>query len=136
MKKVIMAIIAVSFLFPNIVYAGQRCPIEGSSFNLTPKGSDITYELTDFDCSFGPGCCGVCSLWYGDFKLGPVKRIPLEFSCTERGILIANLPCYMDANATKLFCIPINMKNYHKVNILDKVFFLPKDVNVIQFNKE
>ena len=136
MKKVIIAIIAASFLFPSIIYAGQGCPIEGNSFNFIPKGSNITYELTDFDCAFGPGCCGVCSLWYGDFKIGPVKRIPLEFSCIKQEITIANLPCYMDSNATKLFCIPINMKDYHKVKVLNKIFFLPKDVNVIQFNKE
>ena len=144
MKKVIMAIVATSFLFPCIIYAGQRCPIEGMSFNLMPKGSNITYELTDFDCSFGPGCCGTCSFWYGDFQLGPINRIPLDFSCRipkdaspdEASILIANLPCYVDANATKLFCIPINMKDYHKVKVLNKVFFIPKDINVIQFNKE
>ena len=144
MRRVIIAIIAASFLFPSMMYAGQRCPIEGSSFNFIPEGNNITYELTDFDCSFGPGCCGTCSFWYGDFKLGPINRIPLDFSCRiprdaspdAASILIANLPCYTDANVTKLFCIPINMKDYHKVKVLNKIFFLPKDVNVIQFNKE
>ena len=124
------------------VFAGGRCPIEGQSFIFTSQGSNDSYELTDFNCSFGPGCGGVCSLWYGNFKTGPLQMVPLDFSCyipkdaspDMASIFIANLPCFVDANVTSLTCIPINVKDYKQISISGKLFWVPKEVVPISFS--
>lgn len=143
MKQFLMSIAILLFVVSSS-FASQRCPLEGHSFILTPPKSSISYELTDFDCSFGPGCNGSCSLWYGDFKLGPLHRIPLDFSCSiprdaspdEASIFIYHLPCFLDANSTSLSCLPISMDDYHAIKISGKVFYVPKDVNIIKFHCE
>ena len=143
MKHFLMSL-AILLLVVSSSLAGQRCPLMGHSFIFTPPKSSISYELTDFDCSFGPGCEGYCSLWYGDFNLGPLHRIPLDFSCyipkdaspDAASISIANIPFFVDSNVTSLTCIPINLKDYHEIHVAGKTFIVPKAIKPITFGVE
>ena len=136
MKKVVILIALTCVFLPYTLFADQICPLVGKTFTYSPPKSKVTYKLTDFECAFGPGCCGVCSLWYGDFKQGPLYRKPLDFSCIKGDILIAGLPCFFDVNATELVCIPVSMKKYHEVDVHGKIFYIPKNVDMIQFEEE
>ena len=142
MKKLFVSIFVSLFLVSSC-YAGQGCPLKGNSYIITPSGG-VSYELTDFGCDFGPGCEGYCSLWYGDFERGPLQRIPLDFSCIAPedaspdsvAITIATIPCFLDANNTRLTCIPISMDNYREVHLSNRTFIVPKDTKLIRFKKE
>jgi len=93
---------------PNI--DGEVCPLEGKVFSTSINGTE--YQLSNFECGFGPGCGGACDLWYGNFKFGPIYHYSagLPFLCRNGSIEIAGCPCAFDGDTLKCLIVPDNFK--------------------------
>jgi hypothetical protein len=109
--KQLFFLFLISFLFCGIGLADDRCPLTGNVYILGE--GDNQFELSGFDCTFGPGCEADCDLWYGNFDTGPVYHEILPFSCETNGdVVIAGLPCTLNSQGN-LECLLVDTTGYH-----------------------
>lgn len=126
----------VAFCFTEIsAFAGDdRCPLTGNTYTLEANG--LSYELSGFECTFGPGCQADCDLWHGNFETGPKYHTIWPFNCHPSGdITIANLPCALNSDGN-LECLAVNTANYHCVDLGDKTWCVPLGSELLQFDAQ
>lgn len=115
-------------------FAGEdRCPLTGNTYTLTLDAAEISYELSGFECTFGPGCQADCDLWFGNFETGPLYHTILPFNCRQSGdITIADVPCALNSEGN-LECLAVNTADYHCVQLGDKTWCFPTDPQKLLF---
>ena len=135
MKNFLVLLLTVMFLgLTTFTVADTRCPLTGNAYTLEVDG--ISYELSGFDCTFGPGCLAKCELWYGNFDIGPTYLIRLPFNCQQNGdITIANIPCSLNSEGN-LECLAVNTADYHCVHLGNKTWCFPEKPEKLQFDLE
>jgi len=132
MKKVFAVALVVGFFWALPLFADGRCPLTGNEYFLDIE--DTRYELSGFDCVFGPGCSADCDLWYGDFEVGPLYHVVLPFSCSHETATIAGLPCALNLNGD-LECLAVDTSDYHCVELGDKTWCFPCEPEIFLFWK-
>lgn len=84
MKNFLVLLVTILSLgLAAFTFADNGCPLTGYTYFL--ELDEVQYELSGFDCTFGPGCCADCDLWYGDFDTGPLYHERLPFRCYSDG---------------------------------------------------
>lgn len=134
MRKIsILLLLAFIFILcPSWLLASEVCPLEGKVFSTSINGTE--YQLSNFECGFGPGCGGSCILWYGNFESGPIFHYPagLPFLCSHDGsIMIAGWPCAIEGNTLKCLLIP---GNYECIKIGTKSWCVEKGTSILDFS--
>lgn len=136
MKKRMFAIAMIlGFIWGALAFAqDERCPLTGNVYVF--EAGDIEFELSGFECTFGPGCQAVCDLWHGNFDTGPLYHARLPFICEESGdVLIANIPFGLTA-AGNLECLPFVTTNYKCQKIGTKTWCVPKETGELLLFKK
>jgi len=130
MKRTLALILFIGFFWALPVFADDRCPLTGNTYIYDQ------YELSGFDCTFGPGCSADCDLWYGNFETGPLYHMVLPFSCSQDATaIIANFPCSLNLNGD-LECLMVDTFNYHCIKLGNKTWCFPKEPETLLFLKE
>ncbi|MBE9592724.1 MAG: hypothetical protein IMF19_04520 [Proteobacteria bacterium] len=112
--------------------ADDRYPLTGNTYVL--ELGDVAYELSGFECTFGPGCQADCDLWHGDFDTGPLYHSRLPFSCEESGdVIIAGIPCALDSQGN-LECLAVDVSGYTCIKLGTKTWCLPGKPGEFQFD--
>ena len=132
-----IVIMIVAFCLTGIsAFAGDnRCPLTGSAYTL--EADDVSYELSGFECTFGPGCQADCDLWHGNFETGPLYHEILPFNCRQSGDITitvagADIPCALNSDGN-LECLTVNTADYHCVDLGDKTWCFPTDPQRLLF---
>lgn len=143
MKNFLALLITVMFLgmalsVATLSFADDRCPLTG--YTYTFEVDDVKYELSGFDCTFGPGCIAECDLWYGDFDTGPLYHEVLPFQCYTDGsvtisILTYDLICGLTLSGD-LECILVDALNYTCYKLGSKTWCIPGDGAAINFEQD
>lgn len=114
--------------------AEERCPLTGNTYSFTVD--DTTFELSGFDCTFGPGCEANCDLWHGDFNTGPLYHERLPFICKQDGSVIINgIPCALDSSGN-LECLLVDTSDYTCHQLGDRTWCVPGDGVILNFEQE
>jgi hypothetical protein len=114
--------------------ADNGCPLTGNTYSFEVE--DVKYELSGFNCTFGPGCCSNCDLWYGDFDTGPLYHAVFPFQCyTDGSVTIAGLPCALTAGGN-LECLIVDTSDYTCYEIGNQTWCVPEDGVVLDFTQE
>ena len=144
MKK-ILSLLVISFLglllvlfVSKAISAENRCPLTGNTYVFSIE--DIDFELSGFDCTFGPGCEAKCDLWCGNFDTGPLYHLRLPFVCTPDGGIILTLdqvkiPCALNSQGN-LVCLTSDISGFHCVRLGTKIWCLPEKPGELQFEQE
>ena len=134
MKKIFALTLIIGLFWVLPMFADSRCPLTGNTYFLDTE--DIRYELSGFNCTFGPGCSADCDLWYGNFETGPLYHMTFPFSYLQDDTaIIANLPCSLDLNGD-LECLMVDTSNYHCIKLGNKTWCFPEEPETLLFLKE
>lgn len=134
MKKLFVVAMILGFVWGAYAFADDRCPLTGNTYIF--EAEDIQYELSGFECTFGPGCEADCDLWYGNFDTGPLYHIRLPFVCRENGdVNIAGLPCALTIDGD-LECLCRDVSSYTCQKVGTRTYCSPEETAVLQFGKE
>lgn len=112
-----------------------RCPLIGNTYSF--KIDAETWELSGFECTFGPGCQSECDLWHGNFKVGPKYYLSLPFVCETDGNVILTvdkmkLPCATNSRGN-LECLIADISGYHCIELGGKTWCLPVKSEIFEF---
>jgi hypothetical protein len=114
--------------------ADDRCPLTGNTYSF--EVDDTRYELSGFDCTFGPGCEADCDLWYGDFDTGPLYHAILPFQCDLDGSVIINgIPCGLTSGGN-LECLLVDTLEYKCYRVGNKTWCVSGDKVLLNFEQE
>ena len=130
-KMLFTMIVLLLTAFISVSMADERCFLEGNTYVLTIE--DVSYELSGFECTFGPGCSSDCDLWYGDFDSGPLWHVVLPFSCNGGTVVIAGVPCEL-TDEGNLKCLMVDTSSYHCYKISGGTYCLPSEAAMVQFD--
>lgn len=131
MKSLCCILVILGILIFSPALANAECPLTGNIYSI--ELNNVTYELSNFNCTFGPGCQANCDLWYGNFDTGPLYHEQLPFVCWQNGdITIAGIPCTLN-NEGNLDCLIIDTTNYHCQKFGNKTWCFPEEVDSFQF---
>lgn len=139
MKNFLALLVTVMFLGLTLLvtaptFADDRCPLAGNTYTF--EVGDVKYELSGFDCTFGPGCHATCDLWYGDFDTGPLYHAVFPFQCyTDGSVTIAGLPCALTAGGD-LECLIVDTSDYTCHALGDHTWCVPEDGVILGFTRE
>lgn len=139
MKKLIVLLVTVFLGLSLLALAEEaRCPLTGNTYVLVTD--DGNFELSGFDCTFGPGCEANCDCWYGDFEFGPLYHARLPFTCEPSGDMILtinkiNIPCALNSEGN-LECFTSDITGYVCTQLGEKIWCLPKMPGELQFDLE
>jgi hypothetical protein len=136
MKRFLVLIITLMFLGLSVFALADdsRCLLTGNTYSF--EVDNVKYELSGFDCTFGPGCQAECDLWYGDFATGPLYHEVLPFHCyTDGSVMIAGLPCGLTLNGD-LECLIVNTSDYTCYVLGDRTWCVPEDGVAINFEQD
>jgi hypothetical protein len=140
MKKAVFAVTMIlGLLWGTYAFAAEnRCPLTGNTYTFGLEGSQ--FELSGFDCTFGPGCEATCDLWYGDFETGPKYYMSLPFVCYQDGSVILTvdkikMPCALNAEGD-LECLIVDVSNYECYDLGNKTWCIPFESEKLQFELE
>lgn len=137
--KQLSIFLVVFFLFlGGLAVAEERCPLTGNSYVFSMEGAD--FELSGFDCTFGPGCEATCDLWYGNFEEGPKYYKSLPFVCETTGDLRltidqVEIPCALNSQGD-LECFSADISGYVCARLGSKVWCLPEKPDEFLFKAE
>jgi hypothetical protein len=129
MKHLLCIVLAFVFLSWGVAGAeDNRCPLTGNTYVFSVDGVD--FELSGFDCIFGPGCEATCDLWFGNFEIGPKYYMSLPFVCEPTGdvritIDQIELPCALNAQGN-LECFIVDVSGYVCSRLGSKFWCLPE----------
>lgn len=132
MKHILLWVFAwLLFLPAQATFANDRCPLTGNVYVF--QIDDTSFELSGFECTFGPGCSSNCDLWYGNFDTGPRYYAILPFSCEQNGnAVIAGCPCALTENGD-LKCLLTDISGYHRYELGGTVYYVPDKTNTFTF---
>ena len=135
MRSVLFLVVLVVCLGAAVfTVAEDRCPLTGNTYVFSIE--DIDFELSGFDCTFGPGCEADCDFWYGNFDTGPLYHARLPFVCKTNGdVIIAGLPCTLNAQGN-LECLVVDISGFHCIQLGSKTWCLPEKPGKFQFEQE
>ena len=139
MKNILFLVVLVMCLGAAVfTVAEDRCPLTGNTYVFSVE--DIDFELSGFDCTFGPGCEAECDLWCGNFDTGPLYHLRLPFVCTPDGDIILTLdqikiPCALNSQGN-LVCLTSDISGFHCVRLGTKIWCLPEKPGELQFEQE
>ena len=136
-------LMVVAFCLTGIsAFAGDRCPLTGNAYTLEADG--LSFELSGFECIYGPGCLANCDLWYGNFETGPKYYESLPFNCQQNGDITITIvtddadfvfPCALNSEGN-LECLAVNTADYHCVDLGDKTWCVPLGSELLQFDAQ
>jgi len=114
----------------------NRCPLTGNTYVFSMEGTD--FELSGFECTFGPGCEAICDLWFGNFDTGPLYHERLPFVCTPEGNVAitvnkTKIPCALNAKGN-LECLINDVSGFYCVRLGERVWCLPELPYEFQFD--
>ena len=131
MKKVFALALVIGFFWALPLFADGRCPLTENGYFLDIE--DTRYELSGFDCTFGPGCQADCDLWYGIFETGPLYHMILPFSCSQDDTaIIAGCPCSLNLDGD-LECLAVDTSSYYCVELGNKTWCFPEEPEMLLF---
>ena len=144
MKNFLALLMTVLFLgIAVFTLAEDRCPLTGNIYSFEVE--DTKFELSGFDCTFGPGCLADCDLWYGDFDIGPLYHVRLPFQCESDGsviidvvfdeVFLCNLLCGLTSNEN-LECLIVDISNYTCHRLGNKTWCVPGEGALLNFEQE
>lgn len=123
--------------------ADDRCPLTGNIYSFEVE--DVRYELSGFNCTFGPGCVADCDLWYGDFDIGPLYHVTLPFQCELDGsviidlvfdeIYLGSLVCGLTCGEN-LKCLFVDTSDYTCYKLGNRTWCMSGDGSLIIFEQE
>jgi len=143
MNRVIIFLVSIFLLLGGSGLAADdneteaRCLLTGNTYLFVD--GDISYELSGFDCTFGPGCQSLCDLWYGDFVDGPKERIQLPFVCESGDVRLTvghvEIACTLTAIGD-LTCLTADVSGYRCIQLGEKTWCVPEDAQPFTFTLE
>lgn len=144
MRNILFLIMLIICLGTTVfTIADDRCPLTGNTYSF--EVDDTKFELSGFDCTFGPGCLADCDLWYGDFDTGPLYHVRLPFQCELDGsviidvvfdeVFLCNLLCGLTPNGN-LECLIVDVSNYTCRRLGNKTWCVPGDNVLLNFKQE
>jgi hypothetical protein len=137
-RKVFALTMVLSFIFGVYAFAAEnRCPLTGNTYTFELESSQ--FELSGFDCTFGPGCEATCDLWYGNFETGPLYHERLPFVCYKDGSVILTvdkieMPCALNAEGD-LECLIVDVSNYECYDLGNKTWCIPESGAILNFEQ-
>lgn len=138
MKLLCATLMIVFFLFGGLGNADDRCPLTDNTYVFI--AGDIQFELSGFDCTFGPGCQADCDLWYGNFDTGPIYHERLPFTCAVDGSVVLTIrqieiPCALNSQGN-LECLTADIAEYHCVSLGEKIWCFSEEPGQFKFIQE
>lgn len=140
--KNFLALLTVTTLLVLTVSFGiaedTRCPLTGHAYTF--EVDDLQFELSGFDCIFGPGCEATCDLWYGNFETGPLYHAILPFVCSTDGNVVLTveqkeIPCALNFEGN-LECLMIDVSGYSCLKLGNKTWCVPESGVIFNFEQD
>lgn len=129
----------IGFILGTYAFAvDNRCPLTGNTYTFELE--DLQFELSGFECTFGPGCEATCDLWYGNFEIGPKYHECLPFVCNQDGSVMLTvdkikMPCALNTKGN-LECLILDVSNYECYDLGNRTWCVPESGAILSFEQQ